>query len=210
MHSAHVEADRKLFVIVRQKFLTVALHDWNVLVLTLSYVKAAAVTILNHIFALSLFCIAWLNYVTWNVVECYTWRVVRALLPLCVSLLSCVGNKGARRGQVTQQEWCQLLLTWCSSHPTSCWILCAECSWQERNEIWNLHDCSLPGSSYCTCKIRKEDKAWDWDTISACWLDFTMLLHPCFTKIIEHLWPWNTEVSLLTIFLYTYVWEILT
>lgn len=53
MHSTRVEADRKS-VCECWKFLTVALHDRNVLVLTLSYVKAAAVTILNHVFALPL------------------------------------------------------------------------------------------------------------------------------------------------------------
>lgn len=70
--------------------------------------------------------------------------------------------------------------------------------------------CSVPGSSYCTCRVGEEDKAWDWDEVSPGWSDFAMLLDPCFTKIIEHLLPWNTEVSLLSLFLSTSVWEIFT
>lgn len=78
-------------------------------------------------------------------------------------------------------------------------------------ETWvMLLVCSSPGSHFCTCRVRGEDKTWEWDEVSPCWSDFATILDPWFTKIIEHLLPWSTEVSLLSLFLSPYVWEIFT
>lgn len=71
--------------------------------------------------------------------------------------------------------------------------------------------CSLPGSSYLHAGWGKKIKPGiEMDGVSPCCSDFAVILGPCFTKIMEYLLPWNTEVSLLSILLSTYVWEIFT